>query len=524
MNKKRGIHYLLTLILLGAVLIAGCSGGGTNGNGNEAVSEGNKPTASEEPVKDKEPETLRMMVVNHPVWPFNENWPVYQNIKEATGISFDAEGVPGADYENALNLTIASGDLPDLLFLNNPQQANRFGAQGAFVDVTEHLDKMPNYKAFLEAHPDIKQSVTSADGKNYIMPNYGLGEQFRRVWLYREDVFEKHGLNVPTNYDELYDVALELKTLYPESYPLNFFDNLTTVTNIAPNFGTSAYNGTSELAYFDHGSKQWKYGPIEDNFKSMLEYLSKFYQAGLIPPDFMSLQRNQSRDLFAQDKGFLSADFIGIIDEYKAAIPDKPEFQLAYMPPIAGGPNGKKQNPFTAFQTSGFAIASTTEKLDAVIRYMDFMYSQEGIELVSWGKEGESFQIVNEKKEFKTDFKDFGDLRIQTGMVTNGSYAAMDFDAYLALASDTLNDAFGLVEQYEAIPQPRPAMTEEELQVLATVGQGIQKHYQENIARFIIGTRSLSEWDQYVKEANDLGVPQVVEVFKNAHDRALTMQ
>ncbi len=517
LQMKKSLLIFIALVIMFSIVMAGCANGN---NAETGKSNNNQPqptisTPASEGVQDVSPVELKMLLVDHPVWPYNENWPIYKYIKEETGVSFNAQGQPGSDYDNVLNLTIASGDIPDIVFLTNTLQANRFGAQGAFVNILDYLDDMPSYKAFLDQHTDVKESILSADGSSYLFPNHGLGEQFRRVWQYREDIFQKHDLKVPANYDELYVVAKQLQELYPDSYPINFYDKLNSISYIVTNFGTW------DSAYYDHSSKQWKYGPTEDNFKTMLEYLHTFHSEGLIPPDFMSMQRNQSRDLFAQDKSFITADFIGIIDEYKVALADKPEFQLAYMPPLAGGANGEQKNPFSSFQTSGFAIASTSKNIDAAIRYFDYLYSQEGIELVSWGREGETYVVENGKKKIIEDFKDFGDLRVKTGMVTNGSYAAMDFDAYLSMASDTLNHAFTLVEQYETLPQPRPALNDQEIEIMATIGQSVRKHYEENIAKFIIGSRSLSEWDQYVTEANKLGTDKIVEVYTNAYNRVL---
>ena len=505
MKSKQTMGALLSVTLLGTALW-GCS------SDSSSSSEGQAKQGSGE----SKPLTLKMATQNHPIWPYNKNWAGYKYVEDQTKIHLDVQTPPGNDYEAAVNLIVSSGEMPDFMLVPNVAAANRYGQKGAFEDISKYFDKLPNFKKYLQARPELQAAIVSADGKYYFFPNSGLEKQLRQSWLYREDIFKKHGLAVPKNYEELGGVLKKLKELYPDSYPLTFFNKLDAIGRIAANFNTSA------AQYYDYDKKEWRYGPIEDNYKTLVEYMNKFYKAGYIPPDFMAHQRKQHQDLFAQNKSFITADAIGLIDEYTEPLGKAvPGFQLSYMPPPAGGPNGVQKMPYEGLETRGFAVASTTKNMDAVLRYFDFMYSDEGIRTASWGKEGETYTVENGKNKFKPEFTSFADLRIKTGIITPGSYAAMDFDAYVDLSSAPLKSAFQTVESYETKPQPRPALNESEIEILSTVGEAVTKHRDENIAKFIIGQRNLSEWDQYVEEAKKLGVQKVLDVYKTAYERTL---
>ena len=81
------------------------------------------------------------------------------------------------------------------------------------------------------------------------------------------------------------------------------------LVNMAPAFNTnSSY-------YYDFEKKEWRYGPTEDNYKKMVEYMNKFYAEGLVAPDFMAHKRKQFNDLLLQNKSFIASDYIGIMDE-----------------------------------------------------------------------------------------------------------------------------------------------------------------------------------------------------------------
>ncbi|MDD5293525.1 MAG: hypothetical protein PHW40_04350, partial [Candidatus Izemoplasmatales bacterium] len=51
------------------------------------------------------------------------------------------------------------------------------GVNGNFVNIGNYLNQMPNLKAFLDANPDVRVSITAADGGIYFTPYFdGLGE------------------------------------------------------------------------------------------------------------------------------------------------------------------------------------------------------------------------------------------------------------------------------------------------------------------------------------------------------------
>jgi putative aldouronate transport system substrate-binding protein len=82
---------------------------------------------------------------------------------------------------------IVSGDLAGL------QAA---GAEGNIVNLAEHLDKMPNFKAYLDANPIVRLSITGATsgtqaGAIYISPYFDGVADIERMPLMRIDWIEK---------------------------------------------------------------------------------------------------------------------------------------------------------------------------------------------------------------------------------------------------------------------------------------------------------------------------------------------
>jgi N,N'-diacetylchitobiose transport system substrate-binding protein len=100
-----------------------------------------------------------------------------------------------------LTTALPSSDSPDVVELGNTQ-AQTFEAAGALVDLT---DRAADFGG-----DDLVQSLLEAgtyDGKLYAVPYYGGA----RVILYRKDLFEAAGLEIPTTQQELIDTAIALK-------------------------------------------------------------------------------------------------------------------------------------------------------------------------------------------------------------------------------------------------------------------------------------------------------------------------
>lgn len=498
MNKT--IALLLAFVLV--LTLAAC-GGGTK----EEPEKGTTVTT--------EKKTLKMLVADQGNWTYNKDKPIWKAIADKTNVTIEGQVPPGENYTEALNLTIASGNMPDLMFMGDFSIANKYGGQGALVNILEYVDSMPNFKKWLGTYPELKERYLSSDGKMYMFPNQGFGETNRITWLYREDVFKKNNLKAPQNYDELYTALKQLKQLYPDSYPLVTRFGFGTVTRSAPNFETG--NGP----YYDFDKKEWRYGPTEDNYKKLITYLNRFYKEGLIPPDWLTVNTKKFEDFISNNKTFVLLDYM-VMDTYNLPLrKDNPQFNLMLMAPPSGFAGAKQVNPNENFVDSGMTVASTSTKIKDVMKYMDFFYSEAGRELSSWGVEGVTYEVKDGKKKFLDEFKTLAQLREKPGLLNFGTYTWIDYSTNLSIATQETRDAFKDVAKYDSKLQPKPAFTDKEQDIINTVGQAITKHREENITKFILGDKRMEDWDQYVSEVKKLGVDQLLSVYKDAYNRVL---
>ena len=100
-----------------------------------------------------------------------------------------------------LTTALSSSDSPDVVELGNTQ-AQAFEAAGALADLTDKKDDLGG--------DNLLQSLVEAgtyDGRFYGAPYYAGA----RIVVYRTDLFEQSGLEVPTTLQEFVDAGIKLK-------------------------------------------------------------------------------------------------------------------------------------------------------------------------------------------------------------------------------------------------------------------------------------------------------------------------
>ncbi|MDF2836227.1 MAG: transporter substrate-binding protein [Paenibacillus sp.] len=506
---KRQKFTLLSMVAL-SLVIGACSG--NNGGNNtppsgSANAESTAPAATDAP--QAEAATIRILTENNTAWPPKADWGVWKWVKEETNITVEQELATGPE---SLALAVSSGDMPDILSVF-PGDVQKFGPQGAFIDLSKHLDKMPNVAAYLDAKPEVKERMVSPNGEMFSIINDGAGDGSQMVWFYREDVFKEHNLTPPTTWEELYNVSKQLKELYPDSYPFMFRHGLSTLNTFGPSFGFYP-------EFFQDPADPTKivYGLQNPNAKTMVEWLNRFLKDGLMPPDWLTMDYKAWTQFMATNKSFITTQFIGQIEIMNGQLP---EGNLEFMvPPIGAG--DKPYLPRGGAEFYGLAVASTTKNLDASLRYLDYIFSEKGKDIQSWGKEGETYTIVDGKRKFNDNYKEPNDLRIVSGIQTAATYGWFDFEAWLALVKEEEQAAYVEAPKYRfPVAQVLPVLTADEASSITTSNDQIWKFWTGEVTKFIFGDRPLTEWDAFLKELESHDLEKIRSVYQTALDRQI---
>lgn len=229
MRKKQIICLLLALVMV-LGLFAGCGGqqkdNSTSDPGTTTTNPGgDKQTASANlPVNEsgnpdpfgKYPEPVKVEIVQsiNPTITMPEGDTATDNyytrfVKENLNVDISVKwSAASADYNEKMNLAIASNDLPDILVVNE-QQFRKLAQSDMLEDLTPYWDTY--------ACDIIKQNVDSTggkaieqasyDGKLLGVPNVQVeADGYALMWI-RQDWLDKLGLEAPTTIAELETVA-----------------------------------------------------------------------------------------------------------------------------------------------------------------------------------------------------------------------------------------------------------------------------------------------------------------------------
>lgn len=521
MRKQITWMAILTLLLLIATACSANNSESGNSNANKASDssgESSNTTSSKSGAeetsatsKEQASHTFTLLMPEHQNWPYDKNWIVWDWIEEYTGARFDVQ-IPSGELQDTINLNVASDSMPDITLFTNRSEANKFGQQGVLVNILDYLDIMPNLTAWMERYPEERKAALAADGGMYMLPNEGFGQTNRIIWMYREDIFNKHNLTPPTTYDELIEVSGQLKALYPDSYPLAFRQTLGFLRFASAQFDT--YH-----TFFEEGGEV-RYGPVEDQFKTMITYFNKMYTEGVIPPDWLTLSQQQWQNLVTNDQAFIIQDYIGRLDLFNVSMEEtNPDFKLAFMAPPAGIP-GSDKNPYLHYIGHGKAISAKSGKIEDILKTFDWYFTEEAREILSWGKDDYVYTTdASGQRMLKPEYADNTEIRKKTGLATNAAYKWFDYDAHLVSASDGQKQAYEQAGKHDSLYKVDPQYNEDELNQVSLLQTAVQKHYEEQMTRFILGERDLSEWDQYVEEAGKVGLNELWEMAKVAYSR-----
>lgn len=139
----------------------------------------------------------------------------YDQVKSAykskTGGTLTIQEVEWADAHDRLVRSFAGGGGPDVAEIGTTWTPE-FAQAGGLADLTDKISSSGLNKDLL---PALKDSATY-DGKQFGVGWYAG----TRAVVYRKDVFDKHGLKPPQNWQELQTLVTTLKTKEPKLAPM----------------------------------------------------------------------------------------------------------------------------------------------------------------------------------------------------------------------------------------------------------------------------------------------------------------
>lgn len=162
----------------------------------------------------------------------------------------------------------------------------------------------------------------------------------------------------------------------------------------AASFNTVAGWGFGGGTLYDEAKDEFYFAGSSDDYKTMVEYFAGLVQDGLMDPESFTQEDDQADQKLANEQSFaITTNGQELLRERTVLEATKgDDFQLDKIR-VPSGPAG--DNMRGARIENGFMISSDAKDNDdfvAMLQFLDWLYySDEGLEFVRWGVEGETF-------------------------------------------------------------------------------------------------------------------------------------
>lgn len=531
---------LSSTLLLSMATLAACSSG-SDGNEASSTESGSAAAGGVEVAKEgfpivEEPITLSLMApgVGMAEW---ADMPTLQEYSELTNIQFEYETPPRSDFATRLNLTFASGDLPDIIYAGGPNSLNAsmevdYGEQGLLIPLEDMLEEYaPNFYALMEENPEIRQSITTTDGHIYALPNVVQNDSaswimgpvwYNGAWMDALGVEE-----VPETVDEFYDLMVRFKNEDPNG---NGEQDEIPISDVAmnglrgwmmPAFGIKGWG-------IEEHDGQARYTFATENFRGYLEFMNKLYSEGLLDKELFSQSAEQK-----QAKG--QNDQIGVFQEWYSYFVTGRSPEEAINDPMFGPLTSEYQDePLMpvdpGIKRGSFAITKENPSPEASLRWIDYFYTPEGYTYLSQGPEGYLWEEAEDGTQVYNDEIEEGKREEYRGTLTPAygiTVPALSitpepiggekspFDEFIKKETEEKIEAHG------EVIYPLVYLTKEEQEEVSQIKVDLETFVVENEAQFITGAKEINDdtWNEYITTLKNIGVERFEEIHQSAYDR-----
>ena len=329
----------------------------------------------------------------------HKGWQLYE---KNVGVDIDWQEPASGQSAEQFNLIVATSDLPDIMYYSwatsYPGGPDAAIADGKIVALNDYIEEYaPNFSAYLDAHPDVRQEITTDSGNIYCFPGvYTYTSQDSDVWqdtidrepyeesfiglVVRKDLLDKAGLDIPVTLDDWYEALVAFKDMGIK-YPLSCQAMMLTMAQCF----SSAYDITVPVVGYDIGNTAFAlkddgsifYGPAQDSYKEYLAFMNKLYSEGLLDPDFMVQDRTnvQSKVINGEVGAWVEMMPTGLGNLRRQVLADDPNSEFypvgVLNPVLEEGQQLVYKQGNAAYIGSGAAITTSCEDIATACRVLD---------------------------------------------------------------------------------------------------------------------------------------------------------
>lgn len=333
---------------------------------------------------------------------------LFQSIEKATNTEIKFDIPPSTGYNERLQLSLTTGDYPDVVFFPSPSDAAFLKAvkDGVILPIDSYLKSADNVKKYSY---DISWDAlrVNNDGKIYGIPRTTVIRS-DGYWL-RKDWLDKLNIKLPDNNEITLDQMIEIMRKFSKEDPDGNGKHDTY------GYGTAAGGDKSLKPIFQNelGLYGWQeasggeykymnpqYDLNSNKYTKSLELTAKLFKEGLIDPDSPSIDATKTLERFQSGKTGVIEGFAGHYETFlNAGKKINPKFELAYV--FVKNEQGEMKGLGLGTGLWGFwAVTRNAKDPQRVIDVFDYMLSDKGWDSIYTGVEGHDYKVENNKRTY----------------------------------------------------------------------------------------------------------------------------
>ena len=462
-----------------------------------------------------------------PIQPLRADSPVIEEIYRRTGVRLRVQGIPSSDFTQVARTRLATDDMPDVLDAGFALAREFYDAE-VILGLTGYFDVMPDFARLVQEITDTQNYLL--EGELYHFPKF-YRYRYRFAWgpVIRGDIMEELGLPMPDSFEELFDVLSAMKEAYPDSFPWTARGtNWLRASSFA--MGGTRAAGMEYDPDFQGG--KWIYGPAYDGYREWISYMNRLYTAGILDPDYVSNTNSQWQEKLGSGQSFFFFDNTTFTLNMNRALNVSQTLDNPFVPvPTMTNSFGQRRNhyQFLHAMNDGAVVSARVRDPEAVMKYINWLYTDEGAELTNFGIEGTHWDRIDGRYAVNPELvqqrmQDSDPWRSHMSTISAGLFGValwLDertqepfMDEHMAwMYEQWRNDPY-MVELVTAPPFNAEEM--ERRQVILTRLDTIRDEF---INSFITGTIPLTRFGEFQQTLRDAGVRELEEIYQTAAAR-----
>lgn len=542
-KNKLGI---LAVTMLAAAALAGC--GGTKTGGEESAKASSTAAGAETeaaaeaggsvyPIKTDKSITywseLNPVVASN--YASMDDTPMGKYWQKETGVDIKFEHPAVGQVAEQFNLLMSKEKLPDILeysWITYPGGPQKAIEDGVIIPLNDIIDKYcPNLKEYLKENPEIDRMVKTDDGTYYCFPFIRGSEKllFNTGPMVRQDWLDEVGLKRPETVDEWEKVLTAFKDKKGASAPFTYQYSAIALTDNNP----FAFAFGAPRGFYINDDGKVHFGAVEEGYKEYLQTMNRWMKNGLLDMDLATLTGDQVSAKITNGSAGASFGYAGsgmgnwmasgtATDPQYLLVPtkwpvtkegDKPQF-------------GRRENNYPGVGSA--AITTSCKNVELAAKLLDWGYSKEGHMAFNFGQEGVSYEMkdgIPTYTDLITHNPDGLSLSAAIASYTRANYSGpfVQDEAYINqyYALDSQKESLKVWSDTDAKKHVIPPITPtvDESKDLAQIMNEIGTYREEMSLKFILGTKSFDEWDDYVKTIQSMKLDRALEIQNAALER-----